>query len=73
MPAVVQEAGRFLFLFIFLILTAQYCRRESSRTRYRPGDILFLLMTVLSQTFLALVCGHLVAFSFLSAGHLSTL
>lgn len=34
---------------------------------------LFLLMTVLSQTFLALVCGHLMAFSFLSAGHLSTL
>ena len=31
---------------------------------------LILLMTVFSQTFFALVSGHLVAFSFLSSGHL---
>ena len=30
---------------------------------------LFLLMTVLSQSFLTLVRSHLVAFPFLSAGH----
>ncbi len=30
---------------------------------------LFLLMTVLSQSFLTLVSGHLVTFSLLSAGH----
>ena len=30
---------------------------------------LLLLMTVLSQAFFTLVGGHLVAFSFLSAGH----
>ena len=30
---------------------------------------LFLLMTILSQSFLTLVRSHLVAFSFLSAGH----
>ena len=30
---------------------------------------LFLLMTVLSQSFLTLMRSHLVAFSFLSAGH----
>ena len=31
--------------------------------------LLFLLMTILSQSFLTLVRSHLVAFSFLSAGH----
>jgi hypothetical protein len=31
--------------------------------------ILFLLVTILSQAFFALVGSHLVAFSFLSAGH----
>ncbi len=30
---------------------------------------LFLLMTILSQSFLTLVRSHLMAFSFLSAGH----
>ena len=30
---------------------------------------LFLLMTILLQTFFTLVCSHLVAFSFLSAWH----
>lgn len=30
---------------------------------------LFLLMTILSQSFFTLVGSHLVAFSFLSAGH----
>ncbi len=35
-----------------------------------PGQTgLFLLMTVFSQSFLTLVRSHLVAFSFLSAGH----
>ena len=33
------------------------------------SDSLLLLMTVLSQSFFALVRGHLVAFSFLSAWH----
>ncbi len=32
---------------------------------------LLLLMTIFSQTFFALVSGHLMAFSFLSAGHLN--
>ena len=32
---------------------------------------LLLLMTVLAQAFFAFVSGHLVAFSFLSAGHSS--
>ena len=33
-----------------------------------PG-VLFLLMTILSQSFFTLMSGHLVAFSFLSAWH----
>ena len=36
----------------------------------RPGQgRLLLLMTILAQTLFALVRGHLVSFSFLSAGH----
>jgi len=36
---------------------------------YAAGAVLFLLMTVFAQTFLAFVRGHLVAFSLFSAGH----
>ena len=32
-------------------------------------EALFLLMTILSQTFFTLVRSHLVAFTFFSAGH----
>ena len=35
----------------------------------KDGPALLLLMTVLAQTFFTFVSGHLVAFSFLSAGH----
>ena len=42
----------------------------SERCRIQNGHAdLFLLVTVLSQAFFTLVGGHLVAFSFLSAGH----
>jgi len=51
---------------------AQACfMRLIAATRNKPG--LFLLVAVLSQTFFALVRSHLVAFSFLSAGHFRTL
>ncbi len=39
----------------------------SVKTNRETG--LFLLMTILSQSFFTLVGSHLVAFSFLSAGH----
>ena len=42
---------------------------ESVAEDYPEQPGLFLLMTVLSQSFLTLVRSHLVAFSFLSAGH----
>lgn len=41
----------------------------SSPAYYAAGAVLFLLMTVFAQTFLAFVRGHLVAFSLFSAGH----
>ena len=42
---------------------------ESVGEDYPGATGLFLLMTILSQSFLTLVRSHLVAFSFLSAGH----
>ena len=40
---------------------------EESDRKCQSG--LFLLVTVFSYSFFTLVCGHFVAFSFLSAGH----
>ena len=53
------EEARGLFFVI--------CVYGASQTLVEP--ILLFLVTVLSETFFALVCSHLVAFSFLSAGH----
>ena len=47
-------------------------RRSPLPPKNRPTEAysaLLLLMTVLAQTFFTFVSGHLVAFSFLSAGH----
>lgn len=50
------------------VARANICRGDSL-----AGEslCLLLLMTIFSQTFFALVSGHLMAFSFLSAGHLN--
>ena len=42
---------------------------DDGNLRQPSGSLLFLLMTILSETFFAFVGSHLVAFSFLSAGH----
>lgn len=44
-------------------------RRNGNKSTALPSGQLFLLMTILSQSFFAFVRGHLVAFSFLSAWH----
>ena len=70
---IVSRSAKFaLCLSFFVTITKRKKNNGGSKaciTDYLPPIVLFLLMTVLSQTFFALVGSHLVAFSFLSAGH----
>ena len=52
----------------FLNVGREESRLPASHTRRK---VLFLLMTILSETFFALVSSHFVAFSFLSAWHIT--
>ena len=51
--------------------TGRFHNRPGSTPRAKSPGALFLLVTVLSQTFFTLVRSHLVAFSFLTVGHCS--
>ena len=58
-------AGCLLIRAHFILFRTRDIRREQT-----APSRLFLLVAILSQALFALVSGHLMAFSFLSAGHL---
>ena len=59
--------------FALCLNKVRHIEQRPYRRHYVAPTTLFLLMTIFSQTFLAFVSSHLVAFSFLSAGHVLTL